>query len=135
MMILDVRKLNAAGRYSGELSFDYDAPAELIDIPFVRFASPVRIEAKYVLYEDDSADVTGKVTYVLEGECSRCLKETSQAVEGELDACFSLRPEGEEYPYSGGKIDLTDAVNDAILASMPRVLLCKENCEGIPYQS
>ncbi len=135
MMIIDVRKLNATGKYSGPVSFDYDAPAGLIDIPFVRFASPVRVEGEYVLYDDDSVEITGKISYVLEGQCSRCLKETSSEIEGELNACFRLRPEEDDYPYSGGKIDLTDAVNDAIMASMPRVLSCGENCEGISYKS
>lgn len=135
MMIVDVRKLNASGNWSGRLRFDYEAPAELIDIPFVRFSAPVRVEADYVLCEDDSLEVTGKVSYVLEGQCSRCLKDASQAVEGELSACFRLSPkDAEDYAYSGGRIDLTAAVNDAILASMPRVLSCGENCEGIDYR-
>lgn len=93
MMIVDVRKLNASGNWSGRLCFDYEAPAELIDIPFVHFSAPVRVEADYVLCEDDSLEVTGKVSYVLEGQCSRCLKDASQAVEGELSACFRLSPE------------------------------------------
>ena len=135
MMIVDVRKLNASGNWSGRLCFDYEAPAELIDIPFVRFSAPVRVEADYVLCEDDSLEVTGKVSYVLEGQCSRCLKDASQSVTGELNAYFQPKRDSEDYSYTGGVIDLTDAVNDAILGSMPRVLSCGPNCEGIRYHS
>lgn len=133
MMIIDVRKLNAQKKYSGTLEFEYEAPENLIDIPFVRFSSPVKIEAEYELFEDDSLELRGKVLYTLEGQCSRCLKETSERVEGELDAYFQPFKGGEDYAYSGGVIDLTNAVNDAIMSSMPRTLSCGENCQDIRY--
>jgi uncharacterized metal-binding protein YceD (DUF177 family) len=41
--------------------------------------------------------------------------------------------DAEDYSYQGGKIDLTDAINDAIMASMPRVLSCGESCKGIDH--
>ena len=132
-MIIDVRKLNAQKQYSGTLEFEYEAPENLIDIPFVKFSSPVKVEAEYELFEDDSLELRGKILYTLEGQCSRCLKETSERVEGELDAYFQPFKDGEDYAYSGGVIDLTNAVNDAIMSSMPRTLSCGENCQDIRY--
>ena len=105
----------------------------LIDIPFVKFSSPVKVEAEYELFEDDSLELRGKILYTLEGQCSKCLKETSERVEGELDAYFQPFKGGEDYAYSGGVIDLTNAVNDAIMSSMPRTLSCGENCQDIRY--
>ncbi len=133
MMIIDVRKLNAQKKYSGTLEFEYEAPENLIDIPFVKFSSPVKVEAEYELFEDDSLELRGKILYTLEGQCSKCLKETSERVEGELDAYFQPFKGGEDYAYSGGVIDLTNAVNDAIMSSMPRTLSCGENCQDIRY--
>lgn len=133
MMIIDVRKLNAQKKYSGTLEFEYEAPENLIDIPFVKFSSPVKVEAEYELFEDDSLELRGKILYTLGGQCSRCLKETSERVEGELDAYFQPFKDGEDYAYSGGVIDLTNAVNDAIMSSMPRTLSCGENCQDIRY--
>jgi hypothetical protein len=133
MMIIDVRKLNAQKKYSGTLEFEYEAPENLIDIPFVKFSSPVKVEAEYELFEDDSLELRGKILYTLGGQCSRCLKETSERVEGELDAYFQPFKGGEDYAYSGGVIDLTNAVNDAIMSSMPRTLSCGENCQDIRY--
>ena len=130
-MIIDVRKLNAQKKYSGTLEFEYEAPENLIDIPFVKFSSPVKVEAEYELFEDDSLELRGKILYTLEGQCSKCLKETSERVEGELDAYFQPFKGGEDYAYSGGVIDLTNAVNDAIMSSMPRTLSCGENCQDI----
>ena len=133
MMIIDVRKLNAQKKYSGTLEFEYEAPENLIDIPFVKFSSPVKVEAEYELFEDDSLELRGKILYTLGGQCSRCLKETSERVEEELDAYFQPFKGGEDYAYSGGVIDLTNAVNDAIMSSMPRTLSCGENCQDIRY--
>lgn len=133
MMIIDVRKLNAGKKYSGQLDFEYTAPEYLIDIPFVSFSSPVKVEAEYFLLEDDSLEVKGKISYGIEGQCSRCLEYASERVEGELDAYFQPFEGGEDYSYSGGVIDLTDAINDAVMAAMPRALSCGKTCRGIRY--
>lgn len=133
-MIIDVKKLNAGKQYSGKLNFEYSAPENLIDIPYVNFSSPVRIEAEYFLLEDDSLELKGKLSYGLSGQCSRCLQDATEQVEGEIDAYFQPFEGGEDYSYSGGVIDLTNALNDAVMASMPRVLSCGKDCPGIRYQ-
>ena len=133
MMIIDIRKLNAKKAYQGELHFEYSAPEKLIGIPFVKFSGPVKVDFSYELYADDALEIQGKVTYALEGQCSRCLKDAAQTVEGELDALFEATNEPEDYGYSGGVVHLEEAVEDAIMASMPFSLSCGEDCEGISY--
>ncbi len=133
MMIIDVRKLNAKKQYSGSMEFEYSAPETLIEIPFVKFATPVKVSFEYELFEDDSLEIRGTVSYKLEGQCSRCLKETIVFVEGELDAYFEPRKDYEDYGYTNGVIDLRKAVEDAIVFSMPFGLSCGEDCEEISY--
>ena len=133
MMIIDIRKLNAQKKYSGEMEFSYSAPETLIEIPFVKFAGPVKIVFSYELYEDDSMDIKGNVFYRLEGQCSRCLKESAKDVTGELEAYFQPCKDFEDYGYTNGMVNITKAVEDAIMASMPFTLSCEEECEGIPY--
>ena len=132
-MIIDVRKLNAQKRYSGSMEFDYSAPETLIEIPFVKFAAPVKVSFDYDLFEDDSLEIRGTVSYKLEGQCSRCLKEATAEVEGELDAYFEPRKDFKDYGYVNGVIDLTKAVEDAVMASMPFTLSCGEDCEELSY--
>ena len=134
-MIIDVRKLNAQKKYSGHMEFEYSAPETLIEIPFVNFVGPVKIAFDYDLYEDDSLEIRGTVSYKLEGQCSRCLKAAAQDVEGELDAYFEPRKDYEDYGYTNGVVDLKKAVEDAIMASMPFILSCGEHCKGIKYQN
>jgi len=124
MMVIDIRKLNAQKKYLGELEFEYSAPEHLIEIPYVKFSSPVIVSFEYELYEDDSIEIRGKVVYSLQGQCSRCLKETTAQVEGELDAYFEPRKDYEDYGYTNGIVDLTKAVDDAIMASMPFLVVC-----------
>ena len=131
MTKIDVRKLNAQKKYFGRMEFDYDAPASLIEIPLVKFSAPVKVCFDYGLYEDDAFEIRGNVSFAIEGQCSRCLKETKQTVEGELNALFEDSKDYEDYPYSGGVVDLTRALDDAIMASMPFSLSCGEDCEGI----
>ena len=133
MMRIDVRKLNAQKKYSGSMEFEYSAPETLIEIPFVKFAAPVKVVFEYELFEDDSLEIRGTVAYKLEGQCSRCLKDATQDVIGELDAYFEDRKDYEDYGYTNGVIDLTKAVEDAIMTSMPFCLSCGEDCEELSY--
>ena len=133
-MLIDIRKLNAQKKYSGTMEFEYSAPDSLIEIPFVKFVTPVKISFEYDLYEDDSLEIRGTVAYKLEGQCSRCLKEASCEVEGEFDAYFEPRKDYEDYGYINGVVDLKKAVEDAIMASMPFSISCGDNCEEISYK-
>ena len=133
MMLIDIRKLNAQKKYEGSLEFDFDAPETLIQIPFVKFSLPVKVEFDYEIFEDDSVEIRGTVTYTLKGQCSRCLKDAEMQVEGELDAYFQTGRNCEDYSYSNGVVDLRQAVEDAIMASMPFAISCGEECELISY--
>lgn len=132
-MQLDIRKINAQKKYTGSLEFDYSAPEALIQIPSASFAEPVKVAFDYEIFEDDSLEVRGTVSYMLQGECSRCLKPIIAKVVGELDAFFEPRKDAEDYSYANGMVDLRQAVEDAIMASMPYVIHCDEECEGISY--
>lgn len=134
MMLIDVRKLNAQKKYSGTMEFEYFAPEELIEIPFVKFAAPVKIVFDYDLFEDDSLEIRGKVSYRLIGQCSRCLQDAAQDIEGELDAYFQPCKDYEDYGYTNGIVDLKKAVEDAIMASMPYALSCGDDCEALSYK-
>jgi uncharacterized metal-binding protein YceD (DUF177 family) len=54
-------------------------------------------------------------------------------VEGELDAYFEPRKDAEDYSYFGGIVDLSKAVDDAIMSSMPFILSCEQECTALEY--
>ena len=115
------------------MEFNYSAPENLIEIPFAKFEAPVKVKFEFDLYEDDAFEIRGTVEYKLVGQCSRCLKDAVASVEGELVALFEPSKDCEDYSYSNGKVDLSTAVNDAIMASMPFSLSCGEDCKGIEF--
>lgn len=133
MMIIDIRKFNAQKKYVGNMEFEYSAPETLIEIPYVKFSAPVKISFEYEIFEDDAVEIRGTVSYRLEGQCSRCLKQAFADVVGELDALFECRKDFSDYGYTNGVLDLTKAVDDAIMASMPFSVSCGDDCKGISY--
>ena len=132
-MKIDIRKLNAKKSYFGEMEFSYPIPEELMAIPFVVFDGPAKISFSYDLYEDDSLEIRGTVTYRLKGQCSRCLQDAQLTVVGELEAYFEPKKDAEDYSYFGGIVDITKAVEDAIMVSLPYTLSCGEECEGLSF--
>ena len=135
MMIIDIRKLNAQKSYFGEMEFSYNAPESLLNVPLAVFDGPISVKFEYDLYEDNALEIRGKVSYRLKGQCSRCLSDVSVAIEGELNALFEPTKDAEDYSYTGGVVDITQAVEDAVMLSLPFTILCEKECESISYSS
>ena len=134
MMHIDIRKLNAQKKYTGTLEFEYSAPETFLPMPFVKFAAPIKVRFDYELFADDSFEIRGSISYDLVGQCSRCLKDASMHVEGDLEAYFQTEEDYEDYRYVNGIVDLTQAVEDALMSSMPFSISCGEDCEGLSYK-
>ncbi len=136
MVIIDIRKLNATKAYSGKMQFEYLPKDNLLDIPSAQFDGAVQVQFDYELYEDDSLEIKGSIRYRLVGQCARCLRPAFEEVESELNAYFVPFQTEEDYRYEGGKVDVTEALNDAIVASLPFSLYCKEeDCQMISYDA
>ncbi len=130
-MEIDVKKLVATGKYCGDFSFDYDAPADLCVIPLCKIEGKVKIVGEYEIYDDDAVGVKFTVTYDLSGQCSYCLNDAKKQISFQSDVLFVPEKDEENYFYDGIKINLKTAVDDAILISQPNILLCKPDCKGI----
>ena len=131
-MIIEIRKLTARGKYEGDFSFEFTPSEEKLLIPMCAFEGTVKVEGSYEIYEDDSVGVDFTVKYGLEGQCSYCLEKARKYVEYYSEVLFVAdKDDNDNHYYDGIKIDLTAAVNDALLFSQPEVLLCKEGCQGI----
>ena len=129
---IDVRMCNARGSYEGELDFEFEGDESLISVPYVTFSAPVAAHLHFEIFEDDCVDVTGKVTFSLKGLCSRCLSETQQTFEAEVDATFTpTRSDGEEYEYRNGIVNLEELLRDTLLIAFPSRLECDECAEQI----
>ena len=135
-MMIDVRKCNAEGKYTGTLDFEFEGDASLIDIPFVSFSTPVHAVLDYEIFEDNSVEVKGELSFTLEGACSRCLKPTKEHVVTEAEALFvpkGGKAEEEDYTYRNGIVDLGEFLRDTVLFALPSALFCAEGCSAPEY--
>ncbi len=130
-MIIDVARHIALKKFEGSFNFGYDCPADLTLLPSAVIEGQVQVEGTFEIYEDDSVGVSLKLSYLLCGPCSYCLEPVRQRVEYVADVLFVTKDDGENYSYNGYKINLTAAVNDAVIFSQPHVLLCGDDCGGI----
>ena len=135
-MMIDVWKCNAEGKYTGTLDFEFEGDASLIDIPFVSFSTPVHAVLDYEIFEDNSVEVKGELSFTLEGACSRCLKPTKEHVLTEAEALFvpkGGKAEEEDYTYRNGIVDLGEFLRDTVLFALPSALFCAEGCSAPEY--
>ena len=127
---IDVRTCNIRKEYSGELNFEYEADASLVDLPFTELHGPVRVSLTYEIFEDNDVEVKGTLRFSLKGLCSRCLNEVEKAFEAEIDACFTEgEDDGENYGYRSGVVNLEELLRDTLLVALPPRLECDEACE------
>ena len=136
-LIIDVSDIiehrGAEKEFAGSISFEAAKMGERQ----VEFAEPAAVSG--VLRNVSHGILAeGRVTAVVELECSRCLDKFVQPIAIDLEELFVSHPErqgGEEekevFPIIGNKIDLGPAVYQLILTEIPFKPLCRPDCAGI----
>ncbi len=127
-MVIDVNLLARQGKEKEDIFFEFLVKEELILSPEMKIESG---NFKGEIFLDDKIYVNGIITIIVTGPCSRCLQDAKEIVEIEVDEVYSQRPQEDEYGYKSGKVDLTEMVNDKILANQPSILLCDLDCKGL----
>ena len=131
--ILDVSKaLKAPGQ-----RFALNEQLELPEMEFmsdpVRF-DKVTLDGEYLSTDDDRISVQGTARAWITSRCDRCLEPMQLEAQGPVDAVYAREPDPDDpdlYSYDSSRIDLTDAVRDAILMELPLRFLCREDCKGL----
>ena len=129
-MEFDLAKLKAAGKFESDFEERYPVPEEICDLPGVRFSGEAIVKG-HLSVLDRSCFVDCEISYVLAGECSRCLTETEQTFPCSLREEFTGYRSEEHYAYCNHRLVLDKAINDAISMSLPIRLLCREDCKGL----
>lgn len=121
--------------------FEADLPRELLD-SVLTAEPPTEFHAAGASHLNGKATKLGskvlvqaRFTVPLAGQCRRCLKPLSLEEPVELTREY-VRQAGseadpEEEVYSGKEINLTAAVREQILLSIPPPPLCVEDCKGL----
>lgn len=85
-----------------------------------------------VVFRNPNVSVAGKIVCDVVGRCDRCLDDVHKKFVLDFNQTFFKDvAEDDGYVYSGSKLDITKAVEDEIVLSLPTLLLCNENCKGL----
>lgn len=94
------------------------------------FHEPVRLKGTFTKL-GNSIELKGSVEACLEVQCSRCLKDMTYPIRGEIDVIFQKEESDESYFYAGDEIYLDKMILDAISFELPVRYLCSEDCKGL----
>ncbi len=65
-------------------------------------------------------------------ECSRCLEPMQEEIEIELQELFHYQPkEEDDFAIEQDRVDLEQALIDAVVPNLPIKPLCREDCPGL----
>ena len=82
----------------------------------------------------DKISLRAEVNATAISRCAKCLESVKVQLTAEMDALFAREPDPDDpdlYTYESSKVDLTDAVRDALLLELPYRFLCSEDCKGL----
>ena len=130
-MIIDVRKLKFSGKFESDFAFEYEDQGDLPTFYGIVLDGPVSVSGTSILQGDD-VYIDGAIKCKIVGECARCLKKVEREWSCEFSVVYAVtRQDEDDYLYQNGRVDLTPAVEDAILTSIPTVIYCKSDCLGL----
>lgn len=75
--------------------------------------------------------VTGRVDFVTEDSCFRCLTTTRTDRSASVGALFDPADDDESYPLDGHEIDVEQMLRDDMLLSLPISPSCDQDCQGV----
>ncbi len=87
-----------------------------------------------VTFLSRDVEVQGSIICEVEGQCDRCLDEVKKQFVLPFSQVFvkdDSATDDDCYVYCGSKLDVTKAVEDEIVLSLPTLLLCKDDCAGL----
>ena len=135
MLSFDIRSLESqAAHVDGRLDID-DSVWENGD---VRPATPIKVEGRLSSAGPSRFYFSGHISGDTKMACSRCLTEVGASVSEDAHFIFSSEDEDSSddpdvYPFdpNAHSLDLGSAVRELWLLSVPRFLLCRQDCKGL----
>ncbi|MBI4658779.1 MAG: DUF177 domain-containing protein [Verrucomicrobia bacterium] len=121
-----------------DLQLQGEWPAEDLDVEgvdeLVRMNEPVRYDITIERLKQ-SVLVRGRLRFVLNCHCARCLQPFRRAVEIRDWTCTLLLEGEERVAVENDCVDLTPYLREDILLAFPQHPLCKTECSGLPFAS
>lgn len=86
-----------------------------------------------VTFDNPNVTVSGVIVCYINGFCDRCLKKLALQIELPFAQTFykDQAKDVDQYVYTNSMLDVTQAVSDEIVLSLPTSLLCSDDCKGL----
>lgn len=136
-MLIDIRTISRSTGAS--MAIETEISPEELDVSSLgyRLTRPLSFRGEVQNAGDGILSLTGQIETGYEGDCARCLVPVAQELSGPIAESFqSSRTEAEEtddlaYRYSGGYLDVGQAIRDNLLPALPVRMICREDCLGL----
>lgn len=136
-MKVEFRQIKAGG---SELNFSVSAVDLGLDIESYKFPEPIKVELS-VVKSGDEVICEGKVSTMVEAECSRCLELFEKQISSGLQFIIQFL-EVNEYEETGDEdfvilpktaedYDISNRIREAIIMEKPFKPLCRNDCKGL----
>lgn len=120
----------------GSASYHYELDPEALDLTEDDVSLEGQVVADFTLHNGGELILLdGSLHFSVKGECGRCLKPLVQPLVSTLEERYY--PEGTEnlpddaFTYKFDVVDVTDALRESLLLTVPARMLCKPDCKGI----
>lgn len=86
-----------------------------------------------VTFVNPDVEAEGTLTCLVKGYCDKCLVPVTKQIVLPFQQTFYKDdgPEEDDYVYFDSKLDVTRAVRDEIVLSVPMSLVCSDDCKGL----
>lgn len=130
-IVLDLTEVLASGGAPVKFFEECKLDSDLLPYPNAQL---VKVELDLTAQlEKPNVHVTGEIVCYVDGFCDKCLTKVSRTISLDFDQIFYKDSSDDEdgYVYSDSRLDMTKAISDEIVLSIPSSLLCKEECKGL----
>ena len=130
-MLLDLRKLRRTGKQTTSFYFEYTPQDNLAEsLSGSEILAPIKVSGEITLTGEHSAYVEGEIAFDVQGQCTRCLDQTTKSFSASFGEAVSNDNE-DGYELKNDTVDLSKIVDDAVLMNIPVQFLCREDCKGL----
>ena len=130
-IVIDLTENLASVGRSIPFSMDCKLDSDLLPYPNATLTN-VSLDLQ-VTFVKPNVRIVGEIVCFVDGFCDKCLSEISTQIRLPFDQVFfkDSSAEVDGYVYTGSRLDLTKAICDEIVLSIPNSLLCKPDCLGL----
>ena len=135
-MLIDIKTISqSTGAWQ---AIEIESQPEDFDLSSLGYhlVRPLLFRGRLQNTEDGVLVLEGQVALTYEGECARCLRPVRRSLnlavsERYLPAGETAADDEPGYSYSGGHVDISQAIRDSVLPVLPGRLVCQESCRGL----